>query len=159
MKPKTKPKVSTPKIIFYLTIIILITISATLYILSNNTTSIPSPITQPQITNNTVTRVIDGDTLVLKNGNRIRLLCIDAPELGTPGSQQSKNFLENLVLGKEIRLEKDITDKDKYDRLLRYVYITTPEKEIFINKELVQQNQAKVWRYGNDTSKCDEIAR
>ncbi|MGV8152620.1 MAG: thermonuclease family protein [Candidatus Nanoarchaeia archaeon] len=132
------------------------------------------------ISPNTVTRVIDGDTFELATGEKIRLICIDAPEIKSKGGEESKLFLESIILGKEIRLEKDITDKDAYGRLLRYVWInittespstslgdsqgsmmmqwkTYSTKEILVNKEMVANGYAQVFRYGNDTKRCSEI--
>lgn len=82
-----------------------------------------------------VAHVNDGDTFVLSTGEQVRLLGIDAPEIGEPGGDIAKHFLEGLVLGKKVRLEKDTTDRDKYNRLLRYVYVG----DIFINAELVKR--------------------
>lgn len=100
-----------------------------------------------------VTRVIDGDTLVLQNGEKVRLICVDTPERGEKGFKKAKEFLEQLVLNKKVLLEKDITNRDKYDRLLRYVYVN----DIFVNKEIVKQGYGKVYRYEPDTKRCKEI--
>ena len=107
------------------------------------------------IIENKVSRVIDGDTFVLESGEIIRLLCVDSPEKGEKGYQEAKIFLENLILNKNIFLEKDISEKDVYNRSLRYVY----QENIFINKELVKNKHAAIFRYGNDTKRCDEIAQ
>lgn len=108
--------------------------------------------------NNYVTNVIDGDTFEIASGEKVRLICIDAPEIGKEGSQESKEFLESLILDKEVRLESDIDDKDDYGRLLRYVYVNDSEgNELFINKEIVQQGYASVFRYGEDVKRCGEI--
>lgn len=105
------------------------------------------------ISNNTAVRIIDGDTFELASGDIVRLICLDAPEIGSSGSEEAANFLSSLILGKEVRMENDTDDKDAYGRLLRYVYID----DLFVNRELVQQGYATVFRYGNDTGKCDEI--
>ncbi len=104
-----------------------------------------------------VKSVIDGDTIELYNGEIIRLICIDTPEEGTGGFEEARLFLESLVLNKEVKLESDVDDKDKYNRSLRYVYVEINGNEIFVNKELVKYGLAKAYRYGNDTKKCDEI--
>ena len=87
----------------------------------------------------------------------IRLLCVDAPERGKTGYKEAKDFLSDMVLEKEVRLEKDINDKDEYGRLLRYVYVNISNIEIFVNQQVVQEDYGKIFRYGDDTSKCDEI--
>lgn len=102
---------------------------------------------------NLVVRVIDGDTFELYNGEIVRLICIDSPEKGKEGYDEAKNYLSFLILNKEVRLEKDVNDKDIYGRLLRYVYVD----DIFVNKEMVEKNYAKIFRFGNDTMLCDEI--
>ncbi|HRZ85451.1 MAG TPA: thermonuclease family protein [Candidatus Paceibacterota bacterium] len=111
---------------------------------------------------NYVIKVIDGDTFVMKNGQTVRLICIDAPERGETNFTDSKEFLESLILHKEVRLEKDVSETDDYGRLLRYVYrnatINGETNEYFINKIMVNQNYAYVWAYGNDTKRCSEIA-
>jgi hypothetical protein len=100
-----------------------------------------------------VSRVIDGDTLQLQNEDIVRLICIDTPEKGEPGADEATQYLESLVLNKIVRLEKDVSEKDKYDRLLRYVYVD----DVFVNKQLVKEGHAEVFRYGEDTKRCGEI--
>ncbi len=94
-----------------------------------------------------VIRVIDGDTIELSNGERVRYIGIDTPEVGEPYADSAtiKNF--EIVFGKEVRLEKDISDKDQYGRLLRYVYVD----DLMVNAELVRLGYAKVKSYPPDT--------
>lgn len=139
------------RIIFMSTIIILL-ILLMLFILPK---SDKSEIKKDSMINeNSVARVIDGDTFVLQSGEVVRLLCVNAPERGEKGYEEAKTFLENLILEKSVTLDKDVSDKDKYNRSLRYVY----QGDVFINKELVKNNHSKIFRYGNDTKRCDEIA-
>ncbi|MEM5772802.1 MAG: thermonuclease family protein [Candidatus Aenigmatarchaeota archaeon] len=78
----------------------------------------------PETQRRLVTKVLDGDTLELENGDRIRLLGINAPELGEAFSEEAKLALEEMVLGKVVKIEKDAAwNKDKYGRLLRYVFL------------------------------------
>ncbi len=100
-----------------------------------------------------VKEVIDGDTFKLYSGEIIRLICVDAPEKGEKGFEESKEFLAKLIEGREVRLEKDIDDMDSYNRSLRYVYLG----DIFVNKELVKNEYARVFPYRNNTKRCDEI--
>lgn len=67
--------------------------------------------------------VIDGDTLVLEGGIKVRLLGIDAPETGQPFYRESKQYLEQLALGKQVSLEHDAKLKDRYGRLLSYLFL------------------------------------
>lgn len=89
----------------------------------------------------TVARVIDGDTFELANGKSVRLLGIDAPERGQSGHGSAKNKLKELILGKTIVLEKDVSNVDGIDRLLRYIFVD----DLLVNLELVRQGYANVY--------------
>lgn len=89
--------------------------------------------------------------------NHLRLICVDTPEEGKEGFEDAKLFLESLIFNKEVRLESDIDDKDVYGRSLRYVYVSMNGNEVFVNKELVKYSLANIFRYGNNTKRCDEI--
>jgi len=65
-----------------------------------------------------VIKVIDGDTFKVASGQSVRLVGIDATELGQPYSEEAKNYLKDLIEGKEVILEKDVSEYDKYNRLL-----------------------------------------
>lgn len=80
-----------------------------------------------------VSRVIDGDTIVVKDGTgeqKVRMIGIDTPETKNPNKpvecygSESSNYLTNLLTGKTVFLESDNSqsDVDIYGRLLRYVY-------------------------------------
>ncbi|MBU7045170.1 MAG: thermonuclease family protein [Theionarchaea archaeon] len=92
------------------------------------------------------TSVIDGDTFKLETGETVRLIGIDAPELSQPGGEKSRECLAHLILNKEVTLEKDYEDRDKYNRLLRFVYIGS----ICINEEMIRQGYAEA-RYLTDS--------
>lgn len=100
-----------------------------------------------------VTKIIDGDTIEVNNGTKIRLICIDTPEMGEEYYYESKNYLTNLILNKEIQLEKDISDVDKYGRLLRYVYLEND----FINELIVLGGYGKYYPYNPDIALCSKI--
>lgn len=70
-----------------------------------------------------VTKIIDGDTIIIQGGEKIRLLGIDCDERGKPCYKEAKEFLEEFLLDEKILLEKDIEDKDRYSRSLRYVFL------------------------------------
>ena len=117
----------------------------------------PEKLGKIEINENAVVEVIDGDTFKLGSEEIVRLICVDAPEKGKRGYEEAKEFLTDMILDKEVRLEKDVSDKDEYGRLLRYVYVNISGAEFFVNQQLLQEGYAKVFRYGNDTSKCREI--
>ena len=83
--------------------------------------------------------IIDGDTFRLTTGDTVRLIGIDAPELSQPGGVLSREYLAHLLLGKPITLEKGSEDRDKYNRLLRFVYIN----DLCINEEMIRQGYAE----------------
>ncbi len=99
----------------------------------------------------TVTKVIDGDTVVVEGGDTIRLLGIDADERGYDCYIDAKERLENLVLGKEVYLESEIEDKDIYGRYLRYLILD----DVNINLELVKEGFV-ISRFSPDNEKYRE---
>lgn len=96
-----------------------------------------------------VARVIDGDTVDLADGRRVRYIGIDAPETEhekKPAScfgKEAKEENRRLVDGKTVRIEGDVSETDKYGRLLRYVYVGSPAGE-FVNDYLVRQGFARI---------------
>jgi len=110
-------------------------------------TLMPSP--SPAIR---VKTVIDGDTIELEDGRRLRYIGIDTPETKYPSQpiecfgQGAYEKNKTLVEGKEVRLEKDVSETDKYGRLLRYVYVD----EIMINELLVKEGYANATSYPPD---------
>ena len=70
-----------------------------------------------------VVRVVDGDTIDLRNGRTVRLAGIDAPGVGQCGYKRSRNTLADLVLGKRVSLAASDEEQDQYGRLLKYVDI------------------------------------
>lgn len=101
-----------------------------------------------------VSRVIDGDTIELQNGEKVRYIGIDTPETLDPrkpvqcfGKESSAKNKE-LVEGKEVRLVKDVSERDKYGRLLRYVYVG----DVFINEKLVAEGYAHAFTYPPDVA-------
>lgn len=96
-----------------------------------------------------VTKVIDGDTIQLSNGEKVRYIGINTPEKDAECySKEATDKNTELVLNKKIRLKKDISEKDKYGRLLRYVYVD----DIFVNEFLVKEGYAHTATYPPDVS-------
>jgi len=107
-----------------------------------------------------VKRAVDGDTLLLSSGERVRLIGIDTPEMHESNKLQrdsqrsgqdastiqklgrlSYEFTRNLVEGKRVSLEFDAEKYDKYKRLLAYVYL---KDGTFVNAEIVKQGYASL---------------
>jgi micrococcal nuclease len=96
-----------------------------------------------------VVYVIDGDTVVLDNHERVRLLGINAPEInskyhrGEFFGKESQKYLKQRLEGKEVTLKMGAETRDKYGRLLAYIYL--PDGT-FINEELVKMGYAETFR-------------
>lgn len=104
-----------------------------------------------------VTKVIDGDTIEIEGGQSVRLVGIDTPETVDPRrpvgcfGKEASNEAKSLLTGREIIMQKDITDTDKYNRLLRYIYLPLENGQIlFVNDYLVREGYAKVYTYPPD---------
>lgn len=91
-----------------------------------------------------VAEVLDGDTIVLDSGERIRYLMVDSPEISGGLNEcyglEARDFNRSLVLGFEVTLEYDVECTDAFDRLLAYVYIDGRE----VNSLLVERGYACV---------------
>ncbi len=93
-----------------------------------------------------VSRVIDGDTVELSGGSRVRYLCIDAPEQGEPLYDEAKERNRQLVEGKRVELVPGVTETDEYGLLLRYVYVDGA----LVNAVLVSEGLASTLVYEED---------
>lgn len=106
----------------------------------------------------TVLRVIDGDTIELESGERVRYIGIDTPESVHPdkpdecfGAEAAARNRE-LVEGRTVTLLRDVSDRDKYGRLLRYVYVG----DVLVNGLLVREGYAQVTTYPPDVAHVEE---
>ncbi len=110
----------------------------------------PSVQTSQQTSNVKVARVIDGDTVELETGETLRYIGIDTPETKHPSKpvqcygEEAYQANKKLVEGKTVRIEKDVSNVDKYRRLLRYVYVSTQASPsgILVNDHLVRNGFA-----------------
>jgi micrococcal nuclease len=104
----------------------------------------PQP-AHPADTGYPVKWVVDGDTIVLNDGRKIRYLGINAPELEHDGhrtepfAEEAKRFNAALVDRKEVRLEFDGERRDQYGRTLAYVFL---RDGIFVNAEMLSHGYA-----------------
>lgn len=104
-----------------------------------------------------VTRVLDGDTVELENGDKIRYLLVDTPEVSGGGDcygANAKQFNSDLVLGKTVQLRYDVECTDAYDRTLAYVTVNGQE----VNSLLIQRGYGCVLHIPPDgDSRVDEL--
>lgn len=107
-----------------------------------------------------VTKVIDGDTIEIKSDGstlKVRLIGIDTPETVDPRrpvgcfGKKASAETKRLIEGKHVILTKDVSETDKYNRLLRYVFLPIREGEnLFVNDYLIRQGFAKILTYPPD---------
>lgn len=97
-----------------------------------------------------VGKVYDGDTFRTKDGEKVRLLGINAPETahgtepGQPLGQKAKQALQRIIRGKIVRLKQDVERRDMYGRLLAQVYLKNGH---WVNGDLVENGHAFVYTF------------
>ena len=102
----------------------------------------------------TVVRVVDGDTVHVRLGDRVervRYIGVNTPEVHhptkgeEPGGRAAALVNRRLVAGKRVRLELDVQARDRYGRLLAYVWVRQDDgSEVMVNAELVRLGYAQV---------------
>ena len=98
--------------------------------------SAPSGVTETA----TVLSITDGDTIRVDRGfgsEPVRYIGIDTPEVGDPGSSEATAENARLLEGMQVVLEKDVSETDSFDRLLRYIWVGTGGGWLLVNLELV----------------------
>ena len=117
------------------------------------------PVPEGQIQQATVVDVTDGDTIrvdIEGTEYRLRYIGIDAPETVAPdrpvdaGGPEASARNKELVSGKTVYLEKDVSETDRFGRLLRYVWISTDAGWIMVNRQLVLEGLAYAHGYSPD---------
>ncbi|MDQ0899864.1 MULTISPECIES: thermonuclease family protein [unclassified Paenibacillus] len=109
-----------------------------------------------------VTKVVDGDTINVLIGDKketVRFVLIDTPETKHPskpvepfGPEASK-FTTDMLEGKEVKLEKDVSERDSYGRLLMYVWLD----DKMVNELLLEKGLARVAIYQPDVKYVDKF--
>lgn len=108
-----------------------------------------------------VQRVVDGDTLVLANGERVRLIGINSPEKGEPCFEEAGEFLAEAVSGRAVELLFDLERQDKYGRTLAYVFADGNHANLL----LVEQGLAVAFpfepnlRFAKEFAEAEQSAR
>lgn len=112
-----------------------------------------------------VVAVIDGDTIRVEVGGDVipvRYIGIDAPETGYSDgapewmATEATEANRRLVEGQTVYLERDVSDTDRYDRLLRYVFL---DDGMFVNAELARLGYAEAKSYAPDTARQELLDR
>jgi len=116
-----------------------------------------------------ISRVVDGDTVELSEGTKIRLIGVNSPESTTrtePYGKEASNYTKSSLTGKTVYLEKDVSETDQYGRLLRYVWIDVPKeitdseiKTKMFNAILVENGYAQVSTYPPDVKYRDYFTK
>ncbi len=106
-----------------------------------------------------VTRVVDGDTIEIEGGKKVRYIGMDTPEIHHPKKpvecfgQEAYEVNKSMVEGKNVKLEKDVSETDRYGRLLRYVSVDG----VMVNDYLVRQGYAYASTYPPDVKYQDQF--
>lgn len=109
----------------------------------------------------TVTHIVDGDTIDVRfdgQEHRIRIIGVDTPETVDPGEPvmcfgaEATAFTRDMIsrAGNDVYLEKDVSETDQYDRLLRYVWLPHDDGNRMLNQELVAQGYVQSSTYPPD---------
>lgn len=108
-----------------------------------------------------VKRVVDGDTILLTSGERVRLIGVDTPESVKPGTpvqcyaRRASAFTHALLDGVAVRLVYGAERRDRYGRLLAYVY--RARDGLFVNAELVRRGYARTLAIAPNTGHAAEF--
>jgi micrococcal nuclease len=110
-----------------------------------------------------VERVVDGDTIVLAGGERVRYIGVDTPESVKPGTpvqcyaKAASHFNARLVEGQRVRLRYDAERQDRYGRTLAYVFRS--QDGLFVNAELVRRGYATTLTIPPNVAHADDFRR
>ncbi len=113
--------------------------------------------TEPQRERVLVTRIIDGDTFEIADGRQVRYIGIDTPETKHPNKEvecfgeESALYNQQLIETQVVELERDVSDTDRYGRLLRYVWLD----DELLNEKLVAEGYAQAASFPPDIAKQD----
>ncbi len=115
-----------------------------------------------------VTTITDGDSVVLENGSRVRLIGIQAPKLALgrenfkdwPLANEAKQALSSLILGKKVRLDFGSQTKDRHDRILAHLFLLNDDNsEIWVQKYMLEKGMARVYSFADNRFCLDELLK
>lgn len=140
----------------------LVTYLIGLFIVATVTACVPpsqgdtsSASTPPQGEQARVVFVIDGDTIDVESQGqeyRVRYIGVDTPERDEPFYEEATEANRRMVAGEQVILVQDVSETDKYGRLLRYVYL--PDGT-FVNAELINQGYGRVVTFPPDVAQIE----
>ena len=106
-----------------------------------------------------VVRVIDGDTIVLESGQKIRLSIVNTPERGQLGYYEATMFTESLCLDRPVFVDiDDGQQRGSYDRLVGAVYCDYPDNSVYLNLELLRNGYANImYQYCEKSEFAEEL--
>ncbi len=118
----------------------------------------------------TISRVVDGDTVQLSTGQKVRLIGVNTPESTTRHEtygKEASNYTTDKLEGKQVWLQKDVSETDRYGRLLRIIWLSVPtndmdENEIrtkMFNADLVLNGYAEPSTYPPDVKYSDVFVK
>lgn len=118
----------------------------------------------------TVARVVDGDTFETSDGRKIRLVGVNTPESTTrieDYGKEASNYTSSKLSGKQVWLQKDVSDKDRYGRYLRVVWLSVPTSDMdesemrlkMYNADLVLNGFAEPSTYPPDVKYSDYFVK
>lgn len=120
----------------------------------------------------TIQRVVDGDTFELSTGEKVRIIGVNTPESTTTTElygKEASNYTKEKLTGKTVYLQKDVSDTDRYGRLLRYAWLEVPNEitketiaKYMFNAHLLLEGYAQPYTLQPDSAYADifvEFAR
>ncbi|MTK13818.1 MAG: nuclease [Clostridiaceae bacterium] len=116
-----------------------------------------------------VSRVVDGDIIELSDGSKVRFIGVNTPESTTrtePYGKEASDYIKKQLTNKTVYIEKDVSETDKYGRLLRYVWLDIPKeisdteiKTKMFNAILVSEGYGEVSTYSPDVKYQEYFTR
>lgn len=100
-----------------------------------------------------VKQIIDGDTFILSDGRKVRMLGIDTPERGDLYYDEATEELKRLLQGGKVKLTRDVSSTDKYGRLLRHAYVG----DQWINAQMISGGFARMVTFQPDNMHVSEF--
>ncbi len=118
----------------------------------------------------TISRVVDGDTVELSTGQKVRLIGVNTPESTTRHEtygKEASNYTTSKLQGKQVWLQKDVSETDRYGRLLRVIWLSVPTNDIdeneirtkMFNADLVLNGYAEPSTYPPDVKYSDYFVK